>query len=39
MTTRGIHPDWGDLWPALRQEAHFGDRVVSCFADRPRSQA
>jgi long-chain acyl-CoA synthetase len=21
----------------LRDEAHFGDRVVRCFADRPRS--
>ena len=31
------HPDWGDTWPALRQEAHYGDRVVTCFADRPRS--
>ena len=37
MNARGIHPDWGDLWPALRQEAHYGDRVVSCFAERPRS--
>jgi long-chain acyl-CoA synthetase len=31
------HPDWGGTWPAMRQEAHFGDRVVTCFADRPRS--
>ena len=22
--------DWGDLWPAMRQEAQFGDRVVTC---------
>ena len=31
-------PNWataGGL--ALRREAHFGDRVVSCFADRPRT--
>lgn len=31
-------PSWetaGGL--ALRREAHFGDRVVSCFADRPRT--
>ncbi len=32
-----IHPHWGDIWPAIRQEAHFGNRVVACFADRPRS--
>ena len=31
------HPDWGDTWPAMRQEAHYGDRVVTCFAERPRS--
>lgn len=31
------HPDWGDVWPARRLESHYGDRVVSCFADRPRS--
>ena len=29
--------DWGDIWPAMREEAHYGDRVVTCFADRPRS--
>jgi len=29
--------DWGDLWPAMRQEAHFGDRVVTCFQHRPHS--
>ena len=23
--------------PAMRTEAHFGDRVVRCFAERPRS--
>jgi acyl-CoA synthetase (AMP-forming)/AMP-acid ligase II len=28
---------WGDTWPALRDEAHFGDRVVRCFVDRPAS--
>ena len=26
---------WDDSWPALRLEAHFGDRVVRCFAERP----
>ena len=31
------HPDWGDTWPAMRQESHYGDRVVTCFAERPRS--
>lgn len=29
--------DWGDIWPAMRMEAHYGDRVVRCFAQRPRS--
>jgi long-chain acyl-CoA synthetase len=31
-------PEWpaGPL-PALRLEAHYGDRIVPCFADRPRS--
>ena len=29
--------DWGDLWPEMRLEAHFGDRVVPCFLDRPQS--
>ncbi len=24
-------------WPPMRLEAHFGDRVVRCFAERPRS--
>ena len=28
---------WNDAWPATRAEAHFGDRVVRCFAERPRS--
>ncbi len=29
---------WRDTSPPpLRREAHFGDRVVSCFADRPAS--
>jgi long-chain acyl-CoA synthetase len=27
--------DWIDLQVAIRREAHFGDRVVNCFADRP----
>jgi hypothetical protein len=29
--------DWGNLWPALRLESHYGDRVVPCFQDRPSS--
>ena len=29
--------DWGDIWPATRDEAHYGDRVVACFVERPRS--
>ena len=28
---------WGEIWPATRVEAHYGDRVVRCFADRPSS--
>lgn len=28
---------WQDIWPPRRLEAHYGDRVVACFADRPRS--
>ncbi len=28
---------WDDTWPATRLEAHFGDRVVRCFVDRPAS--
>ena len=28
---------WNDTWPAMRLESHFGDRVVRCFVDRPRS--
>ena len=31
------HPDWCYVWPPRHLEAHYGDRVVSCFADRPRS--
>ena len=27
---------WDVAWPATRQEAHFGDRVLICFAERPR---
>lgn len=29
--------DWGDLWPDMRLESHYGDRVVPCFAHRPRN--
>jgi long-chain acyl-CoA synthetase len=25
---------WDDTWPAMRQEAHHGDRVVTCFEKR-----
>lgn len=32
-----VSPDWSTLWPPMRQEAHYGDRVVSCFAERPAS--
>ncbi len=28
---------WDDTWPQTRLEAHFGDRVVRCFAQRPQS--
>ena len=28
---------WDDTWPAMRLEAHYGDRVVRCFAQRPAS--
>jgi len=26
---------WDDTWPATRLEAHYGDRVIRCFAQRP----
>ena len=29
--------DWGNLWPAMRLESHYQDRVVPCFASRPHS--
>jgi acyl-CoA synthetase (AMP-forming)/AMP-acid ligase II len=32
-----VSPDWAAIWPAMGQEAHYGDRVVACFADRPTS--
>ena len=28
---------WVDTWPTMRDEAHFGDRVVRCFSERPLS--
>ena len=28
---------WDDRWPATQLEAHFGDRVVRCFSQRPGS--
>lgn len=28
---------WGDTWPETRDEAHYGDRVVRCFVERPAS--
>jgi len=37
MTAQRIHPDWRDCWLETRLEAHHGDRVVACFAERPRS--
>jgi long-chain acyl-CoA synthetase len=37
MNEAQVHPDWRDAWPAIRHEAHYGDRVVACFAERPRS--
>ena len=30
---------WDDTWPATRLEAHYGDRVVRCFSERPASLA
>ncbi len=32
-----VSTDWGSLWPAMRQEVHYGDRVVACFTERPAS--
>jgi long-chain acyl-CoA synthetase len=26
--------EWEPIWPAMREEAHFKDRVVTCFVDR-----
>lgn len=37
MIRQAVHPDWGSLWPPIRQEMHYGERVVSCFEQRPRS--
>jgi acyl-CoA synthetase (AMP-forming)/AMP-acid ligase II len=31
------HAAWLGSVPSMRSEAHFGDRVVRCFADRPKS--
>ena len=28
---------WDDTWPAMRLEAHYNDRVVRCFENRPTS--
>jgi long-chain acyl-CoA synthetase len=28
---------WGEIWLETRDEAHYGDRVVRCFAERPAS--
>ncbi len=30
-------PSGSPIWPTMRLESHFGDRVVRCFAERPRS--
>jgi long-chain acyl-CoA synthetase len=36
--TLGSAPQWlGGVLPPLRREAHYGDRVVACFAERPPS--
>ena len=32
-----VSSDWSGLWPPMRQEAHYGDRVVACFSERPAS--
>ena len=32
-----VSSDWDGIWPPMRQEAHYGDRVVACFAERPAS--
>ncbi|HVL59131.1 MAG TPA: class I adenylate-forming enzyme family protein [Burkholderiaceae bacterium] len=33
---RSVHAFWSDVGlPAIRAEAHYGDRIVRCFADRP----
>jgi long-chain acyl-CoA synthetase len=37
MTRPAIHPDWGAIWPQVRQEMHYGERVLTCFAQRPHS--
>ncbi|MFN3565848.1 MAG: long-chain fatty acid--CoA ligase, partial [Burkholderiaceae bacterium] len=29
-------PSWRESSPPTRAEAHFGDRIVRCFAQRPR---
>lgn len=29
-------PSWREASPPMRAEAHFGDRIVRCFVDRPR---
>ncbi|MCX8114454.1 MAG: AMP-binding protein, partial [Burkholderiaceae bacterium] len=29
-------PSWRESSPPMRAEAHFGDRIVRCFAERPR---
>ena len=37
MMSHFVSSDWGGLWPAMRREAHYGDRVLACFAERPAS--
>ena len=32
-----VSRDWAAVWPPMRREAHYGDRVVACFAERPAS--
>jgi long-chain acyl-CoA synthetase len=38
MSRQGAAMEWlGSLPPTIRHEAHYGDRVVPCFAPRPRN--
>ncbi len=35
--THFVSSDWAGIWPPMRLEAHYGDRVIACFAERPAS--